>query len=74
LISLLGTEAQKRVEVKEQSTGMVATDYWKSYNEMIPAQKLLQTKATVESHNGQIRHFLARFMAKRNLYKFTNSS
>ena len=31
--------------VKEQSIGMVAADHWKSYNEMIPNEKLIQTKA-----------------------------
>ena len=56
-------------KVKEQSTGMVATDYWNSYNKMIAAEKLIQTKAetyTVESYNGQIRHFLAIFCRKQN--------
>ena len=36
---------------------------------MIPEEKLKQTKAetyTVESYNGQIRHFLARFRRKTN--------
>jgi len=58
-------------KVKEQSIGMLATDYWKSYNEMIPAEKLIQTKAetyTVESYNGQIRHLLARFRRKTKCY------
>jgi insertion element IS1 protein InsB len=32
-------------KIKSQSCGIVAADYWKSYNEMIPAEKLLQTKA-----------------------------
>lgn len=48
---------------------MVAADYWRSYNEIVPAEKLVQTKAesyTVESYNGLIRHFLARFRRKQN--------
>ncbi len=42
-------------------------DYWKAYNEIVPPEKLLQTKAetyTVESYNALIRHFLARFRRK----------
>jgi insertion element IS1 protein InsB len=38
---------------------------------MIPAEKLLQTKSetfTIESYNGQIRHFLARFRRKTKYY------
>jgi insertion element IS1 protein InsB len=57
--------------IVHQSCGIVATDYWKSYNKMIPAEKLLQTKAetyTVESYNAQIRHFLARFRRKTKCY------
>jgi insertion element IS1 protein InsB len=57
-----GTETGMKLwnKVKEYSFGIVATDYWKSYNEMIPKEQLVQTKAetyTVESYNGQIRHF-----------------
>jgi insertion element IS1 protein InsB len=58
-------------KVKEYASGIVATDYWKSYNEMIPQKRLVQTKAetyTVESYNGQIRHFLARFRRKTKCY------
>jgi insertion element IS1 protein InsB len=49
----------------------VATDYWKSYKEMIPIEQLVQSKAetyTVESYNGIIRHFLARFRRKTKCY------
>jgi insertion element IS1 protein InsB len=38
---------------------------------MVPAQQLKQTKAetyTVESYNGSIRHFLARFRRKTKCY------
>lgn len=50
---------------------MVTADYWKSYNEMIPPEKLIQTKAetyTVESYNGLIRHYLARFRRRTKGY------
>jgi len=51
--------------------GIVAADYWKSYKEMVPPEKLLQTKEetyTVEGYNGIIRHFLARFRRKTKCY------
>lgn len=47
------------------------TDYWKSYREFVPANIHVQTKAetfTVESYNGRIRHFLARFRRKSKCY------
>jgi insertion element IS1 protein InsB len=47
-------------KVAKQSTGLVMADYWKAYNEIVPQEKLLQTKAetyTVESYNAWIRHF-----------------
>ena len=59
------------VKVKEFAVGIVAADYWKSYNEMISKEQLVQTKSqtyTVESYNGQIRHFLARFRRKTKCY------
>jgi IS1 family transposase len=48
-------------KVESQAVGDVYTDRWKSYNEMVPKEKLTQGKKganTVESFNGQIRHFL----------------
>ena len=48
-----------------------ASDYWKSYEEFIPAEKHLQTKAetfTVEGYNSRIRHYLARFRRKGKCY------
>jgi insertion element IS1 protein InsB len=51
-----------------------ASDYWKSYEEFIPPEKHLQTKAeayTVESYNSRIRHYLARFKRKT---KYHNNS
>ena len=47
------------------------SDYWKSYEEFIPAEKHLQTKAetyTVEGYNSRIRHYLARFKRKGKCY------
>ena len=57
--------------MKEYAEGIVATDYWKSYKEMIPIDQLVQSKTetyTVESYNGIIRHFLARFRRKTKCY------
>jgi insertion element IS1 protein InsB len=48
-----------------------ASDYWKSYEEFIPAEKHLQTKEetfTVEGYNSRIRHYLARFKRKGKYY------
>jgi insertion element IS1 protein InsB len=58
-------------KVKEYAKSTVATDYWKSYKEMIPIDLLVQSKAetyTVESYNGIVRHFLARFRRKTKCY------
>jgi len=46
-------------------------DYWKSYNEIVPEGLLTQSKKetfTVESYNGILRHFLARFRRKSKCY------
>ena len=46
-------------------------DYWKSYKEIVPARMLTQSKKetyTVESYNGVLRHFLARFRRKGKCY------
>ncbi len=48
-----------------------ASDYWRSYKELIPPEKHLQTKAetyTVEGYNSRIRHYLARFKRKGKCY------
>jgi insertion element IS1 protein InsB len=68
-----GAETGKRLwnGVKTYSNGVVMTDYWKSYKEMMPAKQLVQSKAetyTAESCNGVIRHFLARFRRKTKCY------
>ena len=47
------------------------SDYWKSYKEIVPEELLIQSKKetyTVESYNGIIRHFLARFRRKGKCY------
>ena len=47
------------------------SDYWKSYNEIVPKELLIQSKKetyTVESYNSILRHFLARFRRKSKCY------
>ena len=47
------------------------TDYWKAYEEMIPAQRHYQSKKetyTVEGYNSRLRHFLARLRRKSKCY------
>jgi insertion element IS1 protein InsB len=58
-------------KVGKLAAGFVDTDYWKSYNEIVPEEQLVQTKAetyTVESYNALIRHFLSRFRRKTKCY------
>jgi insertion element IS1 protein InsB len=58
-------------KIQDSATGVVTADYWKSYNELIPAEQLIQTKKetyTIESYNRQIRHFLARFRRRTKCY------
>lgn len=73
MIGNRGTETGKILwnRVKDFAKGNVMSDYWKSYREMIPAEQLVQSKSetyTVESYNGLIRHFLARFRRKTKCY------
>ena len=47
------------------------TDYWKPYEDFIPQEKHLQSKAetfTVEGYNSLFRHFLARLRRKSKCY------
>ena len=58
-------------KLKHLSVGSFATDYWRSYEEFIPAEQHLQTKAqtfTVEGYNSRIRHYLARLKRKTKCY------
>ena len=47
------------------------TDYWKPYENFIPEEKHVQSKAetfTVEGYNSLLRHFLARLRRKSKCY------
>ena len=53
------------------SKGIVCADYWKAYNEFVPEEQLVQTKAemfTVEGYNSLLMHFLARLRRKTKCY------
>jgi len=48
-----------------------ATDCWQSYEDFLPTEKHIQSKAetyTVESYNSRVRHYLARFKRKTKCY------
>ena len=58
-------------KIKEFANGIVYADYWKAYNEFVPCDQLVQTKAetfTVEGYNSLFRHFLARLRRKTKCY------
>jgi insertion element IS1 protein InsB len=49
----------------------IASDYWQSYESIIPAEKHIQSKKetfTVEGYNSLFRHFLARMRRKTKCY------
>ena len=57
--------------IKHLKPFCVATDEWKVYRKVIPKSLLVQTKKltqTVESVNGQIRNYLARFNRRTKRY------
>jgi len=58
-------------KLKDLTISLFTSDYWKSYEEFVPADKHLQTKSetyTVEGYNSRIRHYLARFKRKTKCY------
>jgi len=49
----------------------IMTDYWKPYENFIPKDKHVQSKAetyTIEGYNSLFRHFLARLRRKTKCY------
>lgn len=47
------------------------TDHWKAYEDFLPADRHIQSKAetyTVEGYNSLFRHFLARLRRKTKCY------
>ena len=68
-----GTKPLKKLweRIKHLKPYAVATDEWRVYRKVIPASLLIQTKkltSTVESVNGQVRNYLARFNRRTKRY------
>ncbi|MFK8283718.1 IS1 family transposase [Capnocytophaga canis] len=58
-------------KLKNRDINGFCSDYWKSYSEVIPSEKHMESKAetfTVEGYNSKIRHYLARFKRKGKCY------
>jgi IS1 family transposase len=58
-------------KIEDLAKGIVCADYWKAYNEFVPKELLIQSKAetyTVEGYNSLFRHFLARLRRKTKCY------
>ena len=58
-------------KIENEVSGMVATDYWKAYENFVPEEKHIQSKKetfTVEGYNSLLRHFLARLRRKSKCY------
>ena len=56
---------------KSPRIAAVMTDYWEPYEQFLPSQQHIQSKAetfTVEGYNSLFRHFLARFRRKSKCY------
>ena len=50
---------------------VIASDYWKPYEQIVPKEKHIQSKSetfTVEGYNSLFRHFLARMRRKSKCY------
>ena len=58
-------------KIEDLAKGIVFADYWRAYNEFVPKELLMQSKAetyTVEGYNSLFRHFLARLRRKTKCY------
>ncbi|RIY37745.1 hypothetical protein CKY20_03415 [Capnocytophaga canis] len=57
--------------IEKQRYQWSCSDYWKSYSEVIPSEKHMESKTetfTEEGYNSRIRHHLARFKRKGKCY------
>jgi len=57
--------------IQDIRIGKIATDYWKPYENFVPKDMHIQSKAetfTVEGYNSLFRHFLARMRRKSKCY------
>jgi len=58
-------------KLEHLSVGRFATDHWRCYEDFVPPEQHVQSKAetfTVEGYNSRIRHYLARFKRKTKCY------
>jgi len=58
-------------KIENLAKGVVYADHWKAYNEFVPNELLVQSKAetyTIEGYNSLFRHFLARLRRKTKCY------
>ncbi|WP_439646421.1 IS1 family transposase [Moraxella oblonga] len=58
-------------QLNRHNITLFCSDCWKTYQEVIPSHKHQQSKKetfTIESHNGRIHHYLARFKRKGKCY------
>ena len=57
--------------IEKKDFDKVMTDFWKPYEDFVPNEKHIQSKAetyTVEGYNSLFRHFLARLRRKSKCY------
>jgi len=57
--------------IEDTVSGIVASDYWKAYENFVPKERHIQSKKetfTVEGYNSLFRHFLARLRRKSKCY------
>lgn len=57
--------------IESSVSGIVASDYWKAYENFVPKERHIQSKKetfTVEGYNSLFRHFLARLRRKSKCY------
>ena len=57
--------------IENKHIALIASDYWKAYQKVIPKEKHIQSKAeidTVEGYNSLLRHYLARLRRKTKCY------
>jgi insertion element IS1 protein InsB len=68
-----GTDTGKQLweKINKSELENVMTDYWKAYSEFLPKELHVKSKKetwTVESYNGLLRHYLARFRRRTKCY------
>ena len=70
------TGARLWAAIKSPLIEQAMTDYWEPYEQFIPSEYHVQSKAetfTVEGYNSLFRHYLARFRRKTKCYSKNES-